>query len=170
MTSYLVCVYSCKSFHGTFKSPTVRPMLRLHVLYHVKALLELRNVLSVLLVCLTLPYTTELCLTVLLELGKEEKGNWQLVWQQSRGQRGSLWQEGWAQSHWEGTQLAVSSKAKPQACMRGKAAQSGGHQGPCWSLCIWSLWFIVELMDTASLPALWLQLRKMWLALLEIGG
>lgn len=131
MTSYLVCVYSCKSFHGTFKSPTVRSMLRLwwcavhvlytctwcstwyNVLYHVKALLELRNVLSVLLLCLTLPYTTELCLTVLLELGKEEKGNWQLVWQQSRGQRGSLWQEGWAQSHREGTQLAVSSKAKP---------------------------------------------------------
>lgn len=35
----------------------------------------MRNILSVLLVCLILPHTAELCLTVPLELGKEERGN-----------------------------------------------------------------------------------------------
>lgn len=43
------------------------------MLHHVEALLELRNILSVLLVCLTLPHTAELCLTVPLDLGKEER-------------------------------------------------------------------------------------------------
>lgn len=55
------------------------------------------------------------------------------------------------QRHWEGTQLALNSWAKSQACVKGMAAQRGGHLHPCWSLCLWaSLKFVVELMDTTS--------------------
>lgn len=45
------------------------------MLHHVKALLELRNILSVLLVCLTLPCAAELCLPSSSSTVKEEKGN-----------------------------------------------------------------------------------------------